>query len=230
MAIIWTILAVFLLKATIIQCQQYSEEQASRCPEKYGEQTYPHPELCDQFYLCSNGTLTLEQCGNGLLYDGKGAAYHHCNYHWAVNCDKRKADLVAISSPGCDYQFGLFSDGSACSTNYVKCEHGEAYSLPCEPGLAYDDRIKKCNWPDALVDVGCNPAEIIGFNCPEKVDPYSVSAKFEPYPRFALPGDPHRLITCVNGYPRLISCGEDSIVDESSLTCVEQESRYRNRN
>lgn len=64
-------------------------------------------------------------------------------------------------------------------------------------------------------------SEIIGFNCPEKPDPHSVSAKFEPYPRYALPGDQHRLITCVNGHPRLISCGEDSVVDESSLTCVE---------
>lgn len=63
--------------------------------------------------------------------------------------------------------------------------------------------------------------EIIGFNCPEKADPHSVSAKFEPYPRYALPGDPHRLITCVHGHPRLISCGEGSVVDESSLTCVE---------
>lgn len=72
--------------------------------------------------------------------------------------------VVPISSPGCEYQFGLYSDGSACSTNYVKCEHGAAYSLPCDAGLAYDDRIKKCNWPDELVEVGCNPAgQLFGF-------------------------------------------------------------------
>jgi len=71
-----------------ILCQEYSSE----CPEKVGEQTYAHQEYCDQFYLCTNGTLTLEQCGNGLLYDGKGAAYHHCNYHWAVECGNRKAE------------------------------------------------------------------------------------------------------------------------------------------
>jgi len=76
--------------------------------------------------------------------------------------------VVPISSPGCEYQFGLFSDGSACSTNYVKCEHGSPYSLPCEPGLAYDDRIKKCNWPDELVDVGCNPAGAQNFRLSPK--------------------------------------------------------------
>lgn len=74
----------------MIQCQEYSG--SSQCPEQHGEQTYVHPDYCDQFYLCTNGTLTLEQCGNGLLYDGKGAAYHHCNYHWAVDCGNRKAE------------------------------------------------------------------------------------------------------------------------------------------
>lgn len=78
-----------------IRCQEYSGEQSSQCPEKHGEQTYLHPEYCDQFYLCTNGTLTLEQCGNGLLYDGKGAAYHHCNYHWAVECGNRKAERTS---------------------------------------------------------------------------------------------------------------------------------------
>ena len=59
------------------------------CPDVYGVATHPHPEYCDKFYLCENGTLTLETCENGLLYDGKGAVHNHCNYNWAVNCDKR---------------------------------------------------------------------------------------------------------------------------------------------
>lgn len=55
-------------------------------------QAYAHPELCDQFFLCTNGTLTVETCENGLLFDGKGAVHNHCNYHWAVDCGHRKAD------------------------------------------------------------------------------------------------------------------------------------------
>lgn len=62
---------------------------------------------------------------------------------------------------------------------------------------------------------------VIGFKCPEKVDPHSVAAKFLPYPRFAVPGDCERLITCVNGFPRLITCGDDKVFDESTLTCEE---------
>jgi hypothetical protein len=62
------------------------------CPQQHGVQTYPHPDLCDHFFKCTNGTVSLEQCGNGLLYDGKGSAHEHCNYNWAVDCGARKAD------------------------------------------------------------------------------------------------------------------------------------------
>lgn len=34
----------------------------------------------------------METCENGLLFDGKGAVYNHCNYNWAVNCGDRKVD------------------------------------------------------------------------------------------------------------------------------------------
>ena len=60
------------------------------CPEKSGQQAYAHPEECDQFYLCTNGTLTLERCQNGLLFKGgPGAVHNHCHYHWDVDCSVR---------------------------------------------------------------------------------------------------------------------------------------------
>jgi hypothetical protein len=62
---------------------------------------------------------------------------------------------------------------------------------------------------------------VIGFKCPTKVPSGSPAAKFWPFPRFPVAGDPHRLITCVEGHPRLISCGDDKIFDESTLTCEE---------
>jgi hypothetical protein len=67
-------------------------QDAPSCPEQHGVQAYAHPESCNLFFLCTNGTLTVEQCENGLLFDGKGAVHHHCNYHWAVECGNRKAD------------------------------------------------------------------------------------------------------------------------------------------
>ncbi|CRK90710.1 CLUMA_CG004403, isoform A [Clunio marinus] len=190
----------------------------TQCPEAYGVQAYAHPENCDQFFLCTNGTLTLETCENGLLFDGKGGVHNHCNYNWAVDCAERKYDPTAISSPGCEYQFGLYEDGPECSTSYIKCEYGLPNSLECVKGLVYDDRIHGCNWPDLLLEK-CNPEAVVGFKCPAKVDPNSPAARFWPFPRFAVPGDPHSLFLCNEGHPRLIACGEDKLFDQSTLTC-----------
>lgn len=64
--------------------------------------------------------------------------------------------VTPISTPGCEYQFGLYPESAQCSTNYIKCVHGEPLPQQCEPGLVYDDRIHGCNWPDLLLEV-CNP-------------------------------------------------------------------------
>lgn len=64
---------------------------------------------------------------------------------------------------------------------------------------------------------------VVGFKCPTKVDSGSPAARFWPFPRFPVHGDCHRLITCVEGYPRLITCGEDKVFDETTLTCEEAE-------
>lgn len=148
-----------------------------------------------------------------------------------------------ISTPGCEYQFGLYAVSKECSTTYIKCAHGEPHEQDCDAGLAYDERIHGCNWPDQLLD-HCNPegklsayiycyylylflcpsiAAVVGFKCPTKVDPNSVAARFWPFPRFPVQGDCHRLITCVEGHPRLISCGEDKVFDEHTLTCEDPE-------
>ncbi|XP_065202225.1 protein obstructor-E-like [Planococcus citri] len=215
------VLAVFLLAFSQAQSQHFL--QSNSCPETYGEQTYHHPELCDHFVLCVNGSLSVEQCENGLLYDGKGNVHQHCNYYWDVDCGTRKADHIApISSPGCEFKYGIYSEGPSCSSNYVKCADGYPHVQDCEPGLVYDDRIKKCNWPDLMLET-CNPEAVIGFKCPDKVDPQSAQARFWPYPRFAIPGDCERLITCVNGYPRLITCGDGKVFDDETLTCAEPE-------
>ncbi|XP_028169327.1 protein obstructor-E [Ostrinia nubilalis] len=197
-------------------------EHAPACPEQHGVQAYAHPELCDQFFLCTNGTLTVETCENGLLFDGKGAVHNHCNYNWAVDCGTRKADLTPYSTPGCEYQFGIYPDSAECSTSYIKCAFGIPEQEPCTPGLVYDERIHGCNWPD-LLQPFCNPEAVVGFKCPTKVPSNTQAAKFWPFPRFPVPGDCHRLITCVEGQPRLITCEEGKVFDDQNLTCEDPE-------
>lgn len=190
------------------------------CPEKFGEQAYAHPELCDHFFLCVNGTLTLEQCENGLIFTGKGGVHNHCAYNWDFKneCGDRFYDPKPIQNGICEFAFGIYEESPACSTSYIKCEYGIPNQLPCDKGLVYDERIHGCNWPDLLLEK-CNPEAVVGFKCPAKVDPKSAAARFWPFPRFAVPGDRHSLFVCTEGHPRLVSCGEDKLFDESTLTC-----------
>lgn len=64
--------------------------------------------------------------------------------------------VTPISTPGCEYQFGIYPDAAECSTHYIKCSYGEPLPEHCEPGLVYDERSHGCNWPDLLVEK-CNP-------------------------------------------------------------------------
>lgn len=41
--------------------------------------------------------------------------------------------------------------------------------------------------------------------------------------RFPVPGDCGRLITCVDGNPRLLTCGDGKLFDSASLSCLDPE-------
>ena len=82
----------------------------------------------------------------------------------------RFVDDTPISSPGCEYQFGIFPSGKGCFASYTKCANGvpsevssqiipfsqsSTFTLAqvyCQLGLAYDHRIHTCNWPDLLME------------------------------------------------------------------------------
>ncbi|XP_024872359.1 protein obstructor-E [Temnothorax curvispinosus] len=213
---------LLLLLAVLARAQGAALLDAPPCPDPYGIHAYAHPEDCGAFFLCTNGTLTFEYCENGLLFDGHGAVHNHCNYNWAVDCGHRKADYTPISSPGCEYQFGMYPESDSCSTSYIKCVHGDPLQAHCDPGLVYNAKTHTCVWPDELIPF-CNPETIVGFKCPHKLPPHSPAAKFWPYPRFPVPSDCGRLITCVDGHPRLLTCGEGKLFDSVSLTCLDPE-------
>lgn len=120
-----------------------------------------------------------------------------------------------ISTPGCPWQFGFFPEDeqNPCNVFYSECSWGVPERRQCQPhGLFYDERIKGCNWPD---QVGCSSESLLQFKCPEH-DPGN---KYWPYPRYWY--NQQAIITCVTGQPRLIQCGENSLVDADSLTCKE---------
>jgi len=212
------------------------EEELGQCPEVKGVQVYADQTSCNRFYKCEDGVASAEVCANGLLFDENmaltDAIHNYCVYNWKADCGDRKADNTPQSSPGCEYQYGLFPQGDGCHSSYVKCEAGVPSEMPCEAenpnvpvvlGLAYDPAMHACNWPDLLTNLGCDPAERLGgFQCPVLRDlEGTFNERFSPFPRFAV-SDPRVYIICVDGLPRLQSCGAHDLFDADTLTCVRQ--------
>ena len=84
-------------------------------------------------------------------------------------------------------------------------------------------RIHSCNWPDQLAGyVDCDPSRILGFKCPGADELTELESRFAPFPRFAIKGLDAHYILCVNGSPRLSSCGPGTNFSPSTLTCVDR--------
>jgi len=180
------------------------------------------------FPQCENGTLTEEQCENGLAYDGHGHIHNYCNYNWAVDCGDRKYDDTPISSPGCLYQYGIYPVGQGCQTTFFKCAGGVAYETPCKRGQAYSNEAHLCNYPDSAYECEGQSESVIGFRCPSNKEllPNAVARRFLPYPRYPVPDDKGLYIVCVYDQPRIQYCGEGSYFDEATLTCIYPEEYY----
>ena len=197
-------------------CRAQSSIPREGCPPE-GVFHYDHDTDCEKYYLCVNGTGSLQTCPNGLLHQEHGAVYEFCAYHWNVQCPEGKTAPGPVSSPGCPWQFGIFPEENApdCATYYSVCTWGVPERKACHPeGLVYDDRLHGCNWPD---EKGCKGEDVLGVRCPAD-DKYNV---FYPYPRYFY--SDKAIITCVNDQPRLIHCPEGHAVDSQSLTCISLE-------
>lgn len=96
--------------------------------------------------------------------------------------NKNSISVTPLSSPGCEYQFGIYPESDSCSTTYIKCAYGEPHQAHCDAGLAYDDKSHTCVWPDQLIPY-CNPEAVVGFKCPAK-PPTGAAARFWPFPRY----------------------------------------------
>merc|ERR1712203_322001 len=206
------------------------------CPESYGVQTYPDEKYCDRFFKCTNGTLTEEVCENGLVYDGHGNIHNHRNYNWAVDCGggpeskgpARIYDDTPISSPGCLYQFGIYPVGEGCQTTFFKCAAGVAYETPCYKGLAYNPEIHVCDYPDSVPYCEAQSEGVVGFKCPQahELPPNAVARRFLPFPRFPMPGYESAYIVCVADNPRIHYCGDNSLFDPQTLSCLNYEPEH----
>lgn len=184
----------------------------ARCP-KEGVTSFEHPSACDKYYYCDDGYLIEQTCPNGLMYGLMHRIKDYCVYRWHADCvDKTIPN--PISSPGCRWQYGVFSvQGSPkCTPDYYECVAGRFEVKKCQViGQVYDDRTKGCQFAEK---VGC-PEEIISdFQCPSD----DRSNSFWPFPRYYL--DEKTIIHCVNDKPKIMRCPERERVDLEHLYCI----------
>ena len=61
-----------------------------------------------------------------------------------------------------------------------------------------------------------------GFKCPspDELPPNAVARRFLPYPRFPIPNDDYSYIVCVQDQPRIQYCGDGTVFDPQTLTCI----------
>jgi len=69
------------------------------------------------------------------------------------------------------------------------CSLVTATGIPCDPGLAFSPLTGSCEWPDLLMEVGCNPEVVTGFGpCPQdSSDPLLTPAQVASWPQPKFP-------------------------------------------
>jgi len=103
-----------------------------------------------------------------------------------------------------------------------------AYETPCYKGLAYNPEIHVCDYPDSVPYCEAQSEGVVGFKCPaaHELPPNAVARRFLPYPRFPMPGDESAYIVCVGDSPRIQHCGDLSLFDPQTLSCLTYEAEH----
>lgn len=188
-------------------------ERDSICTEENAY--YPIMEQCDAYIECRNWKATAKLCPGGLLFKpGLPFTDNPCAYPHDVACEGRSVTQVAKRTPEYPRLHGYFrlNDPTDCGA-YKNCVGGRAYTLHCPEGLAYNEKMYHCDWPD-VVD-GCDVESFVGFTCPglfsEDTDARTVL--------YSHPKDCRKFYACVAGKPRLGSCAEGEGFDEYTGRC-----------
>ncbi|ODN01504.1 putative chitinase 3 [Orchesella cincta] len=141
------------------------------CP---GDGAFPDEADCLLFYICWNGSATLNRCTDIMLFDLR---YSGCNFAEYVDCQDRfrppefpgtvspppttttvdPSQPTSPTTPGPNGTFscpndGVFPHEQKCEY-YWSCYAGDATLVHCELDYLYDLRYAGCNFPQ-YVDCG----------------------------------------------------------------------------
>ncbi|XP_054724403.1 probable chitinase 10 isoform X2 [Uloborus diversus] len=114
----------------------------------------PHPDNCQKFYLCDNGTPYLRSCQSGLHFNSKIQA---CDYPENVNCESvgfTRSPLGKIKEEESVCPSGksvLLPHHQECE-KFITCEKGVAHLQSCPKGLHFNPKKQICDYPE---EAGC---------------------------------------------------------------------------
>ncbi|XP_013105730.2 protein obstructor-E isoform X2 [Stomoxys calcitrans] len=193
---------------------------ASSCPEPNGR--FADPEQCDAYIQCTEGVPEDKLCPDGLLFHQRTKSTGECTYLPFTVCKDRTRLQPANATENCPRQFGFYpiGDPAKCGV-YHNCAHGEATLTKCPDGLAFNIDTYQCDWPDLAKD--CNAEAFLGFVCPpSEEDEGKTNVDVTPEGElryFPHPNSCKKYFVCVNGHPRLYTCGRYLAFNPESKLC-----------
>jgi len=119
-----------------------------------GKEYSPDPKNCNVFYQCSGGQMIKLPCPPGLHWNQREAM---CDWPHRVNrpeCPASAMSQTCNTSPNsdgfvCPKPTGLFEVSGDCKSFYM-CDHCKATRKPCPKGLAWNQKLTTCDWPEMV--------------------------------------------------------------------------------
>ncbi|XP_053601664.1 protein obstructor-E-like [Plodia interpunctella] len=199
------------------QFQQPSAPRSQNLGSCKDNERSPISGSCDRYIECVNGTSEERSCPDGLLFNPNASGYP-CQYPNEVACLERSSLQPAQPTDDCPHQFGFYKLGDARNCSYFRnCVNGVGYDFSCPEGLAFSPETYRCEWPDQVAD--CDAEAFLGFRCPE----VPVSRELGPpagFRYYRADNNCQKYFLCIDGRPRVLSCGGDSAFDDLTSTCV----------
>ncbi|KAF4532819.1 hypothetical protein B566_EDAN002670 [Ephemera danica] len=106
-----------------------------------------HPNECNSFCKCINGTAQYLQCPDGLYFN---PVLEVCDFKSHVQCNPIEIDLTGCEDVNCPTEnsdVSLFFPNPKDCGSYCQCNWGTAMYMQCPPGLYFNSAQNICDYP-----------------------------------------------------------------------------------
>uniref|UniRef100_A0A1B0DLW1 Chitin-binding type-2 domain-containing protein n=1 Tax=Phlebotomus papatasi TaxID=29031 RepID=A0A1B0DLW1_PHLPP len=169
------------------------------CPET-GIARLPHATSCTRYIQCISGIPVVRHCAEGLRFS---TINDRCRTPDVAGCGHDEFLCPLFDDPE---NLVYLSDNENCSI-YFLCHNGVPERFECDPGLQWNIRDQKCDFPDRA---NCR---LVNIDCPE--------SGFTVVPH---PYNCDRFFRCVNGRSYEARCPDEMSFDVIRGECYDRNS------